>query len=107
MRHIKSVDVYVCDFNDLTPRAKRRALDNHRLINVSNTNWMKVTLQNYLDMFPPTFKLSQDDTLRKAVDVELENYTAYLENEFQYYISDDAVALALKDMAFYSDGSDF
>lgn len=107
MRHIKSIDVTVYKFSDLSEKAKRRAINNHRMINVIGTDWLEVTLKNYLTMFPPTFKLSESDTLRKAVDTELENYTAYLDNEFQYYISDDAVALALKDMDFYKDGSDF
>lgn len=107
MRHIKSIDVTVYKFSDLSKKAKCRAINNHRMINVIGTNWLEVTLKNYLVMFPPTFKLSESDTLRKAVDTELENYTAYLDNEFQYYISDDAVALALKDMDFYKDGSDF
>lgn len=107
MRHIKSIDVTVYKFNDLSEKAKRCAINSHRMVNVIGTNWLEVTLKNYLAMFPPTFKLSESDTLRKAVDTELENYTAYLDNEFQYYISDDAVALALKDMDFYKNGEDF
>lgn len=93
MRHIKSVDVMIYDFADLSRTAKRRALDNHRFINVDKTNWIEVTLQNYRDMY------SGDDNVN--------HFTEFIKNEFEYYTSDDAVALAIKDMEFYVDGSDF
>lgn len=107
MKQLKSIDVYVYGFEDLSPKAKKRAIENHRMINVDKTNWLEVTRNNYLALFPPEFKLSEYDTLRTAVEQEIENYTAYVNNEFEYYISDDAVALAIKDMEFYKDGSDF
>lgn len=107
MKHTKSINVQVYDFEDLSPKAKKRAIENHRMINVYKTNWLDVTRNNYMALFPPEFKLSECDTLRTAVEQEIENYTEYVNNEFEYYISDDAVALALKDMEFYKDGSDF
>lgn len=107
MKQLKSIDVYVYKFEDLSPKAKKKAINNHRMINVDKTNWLDVTRNNYMALFPPEFKLSETDTLRTAVEQEIENYTAYVKNEFEYYVSDDAVALALKDMEFYKDGSDF
>ena len=107
MKHTKSINVQVYDFEDLSPKAKKKAINNHRMINVDKTNWLDVTRNNYMALFPPEFKLSELDTLRTAVEQEIENYTAYVKNEFEYYISDDAVALAIKGMEFYKDGSDF
>lgn len=107
MKQLKSIDFYVYKFEDLSPKAKKRAIRNHRMINVDKTNWLDVTRNNYMALFPPEFKLSETDTLRTAVEQEIENYTEYVKNEFEYYISDDAVALAIKDMEFYKDGSDF
>ena len=103
----ETIPVRVYDFDELSTKAKKRAINNHRMINVDKTNWLEVTQQNYMALFPPEFKLSETDTLRTAVEQEIENYTQYVKNEFEYYTSDDAVALAIKDMAFYKDGSDF
>ena len=99
-------ETQVYNFEDLSPKAKKKAINNHRLINVDKTNWLDVTRSNYMALFPPEFKLSETDTLRTAVEEEIKEYTEYVNNEFEYYISDDAVALVIKDMEFYKDGSD-
>lgn len=93
MKHIEQIDVMVYDFYSLSRTAKRRALNNHRFINVDNTNWIDVTLENYRAMW------GGDDNVNHFVD--------YLKNEYAYYISDDAVTLAIKDFWFNVDGSDF
>ena len=107
MKHTKSVEIDADLLAVGIAKAKKKAINNHRMINVVNTDWLDVTRNNYMALFPPEFKLSETDTLRTAVEQEIENYTEYVKNEFEYYISDDAVALALKDMEFYKDGSDF
>lgn len=105
--YTETIPVKVYDFDELSAKAKKKAINNHRLINVDKTNWLEVTQQNYMNLFPPEFKLSETDTLRTAVEQEIANYTEYVKNEFEYYISDGAVALALKSRVFYKDGSDF
>lgn len=105
--YTENIQVNIYDFDELGAKAKKRAINNHRMINVDKTNWLEVTQQNYMELFPPEFKLAETDTLRTAVEQEIAKYTEYVKNEFEYYTSDDAVALAIKDMAFYKDGREF